>query len=205
MLLFSIGAEVIFGEVEKGFVFALVIPLVMLIVTLHELGHCYAAKKLGYHTKSITLTAIGGVALIEGIERNVKHELLIAISGPLVNVVLFVLFVATIGFPSAGDFEIFSGNLFMHVYSFGFAINIVMLFFNMIPVYPMDGGRVLKSISILIIGKKWGKRATILTSLVAGVLLISWLVYNSIWLLSAAVAVILILGIWENLLKEEPS
>ena len=62
-------------------------PSLLLIVTLHELGHCYAAKKLGIGVEKITLTGIGGIAQISTMS-DTKREAVITLAGPLVNVIM---------------------------------------------------------------------------------------------------------------------
>lgn len=108
-------------------------------VVLHEFGHALTARFFGIKTRDITLYPIGGVALLEK-EARPAQELLIAIAGPLVNVViaLIIYFYIPIGaLDGANADATFSQRLFI--------VNIILVLFNMIPAYPMDGGRVLRS------------------------------------------------------------
>jgi len=102
-------------------------------VLLHELAHVLVAKDFGYNTESITLYPFGGIARIEMPERiPPNHEIYIAIAGPLVNAMLALVFL-----PMA----YFLGSPFGLI----FTLNFAMFAFNMLPSYPMDGGRVMRS------------------------------------------------------------
>ncbi len=110
-------------------------------VLLHELGHALAARQFGIGTRDITLLPIGGVAALERMPKQPWQELWIAVAGPLVNVViatvLFSGLALSFGSPP-GIFRSFLVQLAM--------ANIVLVVFNLIPAFPMDGGRVLRSI-----------------------------------------------------------
>ncbi len=127
-------------------------------VTLHELGHSLAARLFGINTRHITLLPIGGVAMLDRMPRNPRHELVIAVAGPAVNVViigvlLLFSFVAGFGTRLTGlDFAL-GGGLVSNL----IVINAVLVLFNMIPAFPMDGGRVLRALLSM---KKGHLRAT---------------------------------------------
>jgi Zn-dependent protease len=104
-----------------------------LIVTLHECGHIQAARRFNIETGDITLFPIGGVASVD-VPPLPKEEFWIAICGPLVNVALAPLLY---GLATVTDFSI-CWSLFY--------INTGIFIFNMIPAFPMDGGRVLRSV-----------------------------------------------------------
>jgi Zn-dependent protease len=111
-------------------------------VLLHELGHALTAQRYGIKTRDITLYPIGGVAMLESRPKPLQ-ELIIAIAGPLVNVViagvLLIYLVATNDFRISTDFE---GLTFAQMLLLA---NILLVVFNMIPAFPMDGGRVLRA------------------------------------------------------------
>jgi len=115
-------------------------------VVLHELGHALAARRYGVTTRDITLLPIGGVARLERIPRNPTQELVIALAGPAVNVVIAaVLFLGLLAFHRSvftGDLLQLHGNFFAQL----MAVNIFLVIFNMIPALPMDGGRVLRAL-----------------------------------------------------------
>jgi len=120
------------------------ILLVFGCVLLHELGHALMARRYGIETEDITLYPIGGVARLRRMPRAPGAELLIALAGPAVNVLIVAGLVALrslglLGSPWSGDpLAIFAGELI--------AVNLVLALFNMIPAFPMDGGRVLRAL-----------------------------------------------------------
>lgn len=122
------------------------ILLVFLCVILHELGHALTARRFGVPTRDITMYPIGGVARLERMPDEPREELLIAVAGPAVNLViagvLFVYLMAT-GQAIAPSVLLRGGEGFAQTLMW---INIVLVGFNMLPAFPMDGGRVLRAI-----------------------------------------------------------
>ena len=114
-------------------------------VLLHEFGHVTAAKFYGIRTPDITLLPIGGVARLERMPRKPAHEFVVAVCGPLVNVAIatvIALFLGAVGKMSL-DFDLQSNGPFWVTLM---QWNILMVAFNMVPAFPMDGGRVLRSL-----------------------------------------------------------
>ena len=114
-------------------------------VVLHEFGHATAAKYYGIRTPDITLLPIGGVARLERIPRKPFQELVIAISGPLVNVFIAAMLILILRqFPGSlwiddiGNPGLIPMNLLK--------INLMLIVFNLVPAFPMDGGRMLRAI-----------------------------------------------------------
>lgn len=115
-------------------------------VVLHELGHALVAKRFGVQTRDITLYPIGGVAMLQGRLPKPKEEFWIALAGPMVNVVIAVilgawLFLSRHGLPKV-SLLLESNDLLANL----FVANVILPLFNMIPAFPMDGGRVLRAV-----------------------------------------------------------
>ena len=124
----------------------LFILLLFACVLLHELGHALTAKAFGIHTTDIILLPIGGVARLERIPNDPKQELLIAIAGPLVNVVIAALLIFYLGARAAvSDFDDINTPRVAMLSKLA-SVNIGLVLFNLIPAFPMDGGRILRSI-----------------------------------------------------------
>lgn len=130
-----------------GVVFIL---LLFLCVVLHEFGHALTAKRYGIKTHDISLYPIGGIASLEKLPEKPGQELLVALAGPLVNmviaIILWIYLSSTGRFP--GSEQMSSADYWQNmpmVNKLYFA-NITLAVFNLIPAFPMDGGRVLRAL-----------------------------------------------------------
>jgi Zn-dependent protease/predicted transcriptional regulator len=127
-----------FGNIENAYVYGIIAALGLFgCVTIHELGHSLLAMRYGIRIESITLYMFGGVSAIE-IPKNPRIELPTALIGPLVSVALGIIFLL----PSFVITELVP-NLFFKFFGY---INLLLGGFNLIPAFPMDGGRVLRAI-----------------------------------------------------------
>jgi stage IV sporulation protein FB len=130
------------------------ISLLFLCVTLHELGHSLVALQYGATVRDITLLPIGGVARLENEMTEPNQELWMALAGPVVNIVLAgvlgAVAVPLLGWRALGGLELLRSNLS----SIGverlvvdlFLANVGLALFNLLPAFPMDGGRVLRAL-----------------------------------------------------------
>jgi Zn-dependent protease/CBS domain-containing protein len=129
--------------ISVGFIIA-----VFTCIVFHELGHALTARRFGVRTSDITLLPIGGVARLERIPERPWQELLIALAGPAVNVVIVaILALLGVRFPhmSAAKPELKASEFLPIIMMF----NTFMAAFNMLPAFPMDGGRVLRALLAL--------------------------------------------------------
>ncbi|ACM58173.1 CBS domain-containing protein [Halorubrum lacusprofundi] len=109
-------------------------------VLLHEFGHSIVAMRYGYEIESITLWLLGGIASFTEFPEDWKHEFWIAIAGPVVSV--------AVGLVCYGVFVLapLGSNAVLFVFGYLALLNIVLAVFNMLPAFPMDGGRVLRAL-----------------------------------------------------------
>jgi Zn-dependent protease/CBS domain-containing protein len=120
--------------------------LLFACVLAHEFGHIFAARYFGVATPTVTLLPIGGVAQLERIPEKPSEEFLIAIAGPLVNVaialVLVVVFGASLDARNLASMDSSAAHMLDRLA----VVNEFIVLFNMIPAFPMDGGRVLRAL-----------------------------------------------------------
>jgi stage IV sporulation protein FB len=120
------------------------IVLLFLCVVLHEFGHIFAARQFGVHTPEIVLLPIGGVSRLERIPEEPRAEFLIALAGPAVTLVIALGLIALLGgLPPPETLTKIEGPRAL-LAQLAYA-NVVLFVFNLVPAFPMDGGRVLRA------------------------------------------------------------
>jgi stage IV sporulation protein FB len=137
----------------EGALFGVIVTLLLFaIVTLHELGHSLAALRFGVGVKQIVLLPLGGVAQLERIPESPMQEFVIAIAGPAVNFVIAVLMgliALALDIPLIDPENILPSLerlAFDPIFGYVFYSNVFLALFNLIPAFPLDGGRILRAL-----------------------------------------------------------
>lgn len=179
------------------------VVLVFGCVVLHELGHAVMAMHFGIRVHDITLVPIGGVARIEHNPTTRSSEILIALAGPAVNVAitmallpLIILLGVTRGFDSFGVYFtdptiLAPGGLLIYL----LGTNIMLVLFNLLPAFPLDGGRVLRASMLGYVDRE---RATSIAVVVAQVMAVALAVLG-VWMMDfglPVIAVFILVGAW---------
>jgi Zn-dependent protease/CBS domain-containing protein len=140
------GVYYISGGAQAAWSGLLFLVLLFLCVLLHEFGHIFTARAFGVHTPDVILLPIGGMARLERIPEKPREEFLIAVAGLAVNVVIAGLLVllggAHLRLDTLASFGNISGGLVERLA----VANLFLAAFNLIPAFPMDGGRVLRAL-----------------------------------------------------------
>ncbi|MBW7883065.1 MAG: site-2 protease family protein [Caldilineaceae bacterium] len=146
------------GWLIGGMYGALSFLLLFLCVTLHEFGHALTARRFGVGTRSILLLPIGGVANLERIPEKPAQELAIVIAGPLVNFAIALLLLPVTWLAAGGTanlgFQALSANVqqpgVANLLLFLVSANVLLGIFNLLPAFPLDGGRILRALLALV-------------------------------------------------------
>lgn len=175
--------------VAQGIAFVL---LLFVCVVLHEFGHALTARRFGITTRSITLLPIGGVAAMEKMPEDPRQEMLVAVAGPAVN--LAIAGVLALGLllsqtPPPVIAEDAPPLLFAGFAAFIYQllfINILLAVFNMVPAFPMDGGRVLRAaLALRMDHAEATRRAATVGQMLALLMFVLGLLYNPFLMLIA--------------------
>src|SRR5919199_1705664 len=138
------------GRIAGALVTTVVIVVLFFCVLLHELGHSLVAQRLGIEIPDITLLPVGGIARLKSLPDRPADEVKIAVAGPLVNVVLAPIFFGVaflLGANAAAPSSPFAGlGSVGQFFAYLGWLNIALAVFNLIPAFPMDGGRVLRGL-----------------------------------------------------------
>ena len=147
LILWLLGVHLIHGQtVQTALEGVGLILAVFACVVLHELGHALAARRFGIQTKDITILPIGGVARLERMPEEPVQELWVALASPMVNLLLaagiFVVLALAFSWASITDMRLLGGNFLTKL----MVINVSLAIFNLLPAFPMDGGRVVRAL-----------------------------------------------------------
>lgn len=171
--------------------FFITFTILFFSVILHELGHVIAAKYLNVIPKDIIISALGGIARIESLKDKPKKEVLISSAGPLMNLILFLASLLYVLLISKEFIQISELNTFIYtdyfsiVYKIGF-INLLFFILNLIPAFPMDGGRVLRALLSI----KFGNiKATKIASHVGRIVALIFFIIGAIYRVPGLIAV----------------
>ncbi|MCM8781645.1 MAG: site-2 protease family protein [Candidatus Omnitrophica bacterium] len=132
--------------INAGFKGVFLVLFIFSWVTIHELFHSLTARRFGVTVKDVTLFPIGGVASIGAFPKRPTQEFLISLAGPMFNVLFSVIFFYPL-YKILGPKILFSPSLrsWSHTFAYAFWINPSLALFNLLPAFPMDGGRLLRS------------------------------------------------------------
>ncbi|WP_228852965.1 site-2 protease family protein [Aegicerativicinus sediminis] len=160
LLIWVALSELLSGSSTTSVLFNIAFVLaVFACVVFHELGHAFTAKRFGIKTKKILLLPIGGMASFERVPESPKQEMLVVLAGPFVNIViaLILFFIIPIGdmfnLRFQETIETLNDFSFQNFLFFLFIVNVGLVVFNMIPAFPMDGGRILRALLAMQIGR----------------------------------------------------
>src|SRR5215470_12180588 len=151
------------------------------IVLMHEFGHAFACRQTGGQADTIVLWPLGGIAFVKPPPRPGAYIWSIA-AGPLVNVILFVLLFLFLATVLGLDLRAVHPDFYNFIVTL-FFINCVLLFFNLIPVYPLDGGQIVRGLLWLKIGPIRSLKAASIIGFGGAILFALWAIASrSIWL-----------------------
>lgn len=166
----------------------LFILTIFFCVVLHEFGHALMGRRFGFKTKDIILLPIGGVARFEKLPEKPQQEFLVAIAGPMVNFAIALILYATTssGLPDIMNQELVSVNADSFL-TLLWMVNLTLGVFNLIPAFPMDGGRIFRAfLSIFQPREKATKIAAAVGFLVALAFIFLGLFYNPFLIIMGA-------------------
>ena len=193
----------------RGAAFGVILVCALFVcLTLHELGHGLIAQRCGVSVREILLLPIGGVARLESEPRKPVHELLIALAGPLVNIVLALLLLLVLEryqiAVDTSDLDELAEPSALGLVRALFWGNTVLALFNLLPALPMDGGRILRALLSLGIGRS---RATRIAAGVGQVIAIGLIAiaFKRDWSVLALVGMFVFVGAAQERASERAS
>ena len=145
------SASYMLGGADAAWSGLLFMLLLFMCVLVHEYGHILTARAFGVSTRDVTLLPIGGVARLERFPEEPREEFLITIAGPMVNIAI-ALALMLAGANTSPDQLAAADITKVSLIDRLAAVNVVLAVFNLIPAFPMDGGRVLRAL----LARKYG-------------------------------------------------
>lgn len=161
LLLASIYFIILENKSTGAHLFIEIFSILFISVVIHELGHALSAKYLEIKPKDIIISALGGLARIESLKDKPKKEIIIAFSGPLANLIIFLFALLYVLFFTKEFIQISSIDTLLYTDYFSIAykigiVNFSLFSLNLIPAFPMDGGRILRGLLSLKLGSQKG-------------------------------------------------
>ncbi|HRI00693.1 MAG TPA: site-2 protease family protein [Saprospiraceae bacterium] len=175
------------NNVEQTLIYICLVLSIFFCVLLHEYGHALSARRYGVETEDIILLPIGGMARLRSMPERPWHEIVVAVMGPVVNliiaIIIYILLILYYRFDyafilSLGELEMLNWTNFPIVLM---QANIFLLLFNLIPCFPMDGGRILRAILAFKISRVKATKYATRIGQVMCLIFIAYGIYNSIW------------------------
>jgi Zn-dependent protease len=158
--------------------------VIFVSVLIHELAHSYVAKRLGCGVSQIYLSLLNGAADIDTSKSSHKEIIYIVLAGPLSNLILYLIMLPFGSIDNALIDEMIR-------------INLILFIFNLLPIYPLDGGRISKAIFSLVLGNKRGKLYNGIFSMIVCILSIIACVIFSMYILAVIAGFLLVASYYE--------
>jgi Zn-dependent protease len=155
----------------------MLVPALLLFVLMHEYGHALTARMFGIQTRDITLYPLGGVARLERMSEVPIEEIVISLAGPAVNVALSVM-LGLIVFATGADISATvlqraPDSIVEYLFVLAF-MNVGLFVFNLIPCFPMDGGRVFRAFLALFVSRITATKAALVVGIPFAILFVLW-------------------------------
>lgn len=167
-----------------------------LIVLLHEFGHALACRQTGGTSNNIVLWPLGGVAYVDPPQRPGATLWSLA-AGPLVNVALLPVFYVVVALGHSAGWALTMPNLYTFLVTVEW-INLGLLIFNMLPIYPLDGGQILRSLLWFGLGRARSLMVAVVVGFAGVAVMIGWaLLAQSVWI--GILAVFILMNCWSGL------
>lgn len=175
------------GSFDDGLRAVLFISLLFVCVVLHEFGHALTAKRFGVVTRNITLYPIGGISSFESMPERPVHELLISLAGPSVNILIAIVLWVYLSLSGQvvdlSSIEGKNGQIATLPFTFSLLLaNLILATFNLIPAFPMDGGRVFRAVLGLAMDKTTATRIAASLGQFLAIVFVSLGFFYNFWL-----------------------